>query len=88
MTATGGGRPQGRPEESRESLPAPSGPYRRPTLAGVLGLVAPHDHGEERRLLLPPPRDRHPEHGPGDLYAGRMPESRALPAGESQRGGR
>jgi hypothetical protein len=53
MTATGGGRPQGRPEESRESLPAPSGPYRRPTLAGVLGLVAPHDHGEERRLPAP-----------------------------------
>ena len=35
-------------------------------LGGVLGLVAPHDHGEERRLLLPPPRDGHPEHGPGD----------------------
>jgi hypothetical protein len=32
----------------------------------MLGLVTPHDHGEERRLLLPPPTDGHPEHGPGD----------------------
>ena len=32
-------------------------------LRGVLGLVPPHDHGEERRLLLPPTRHRHPEHG-------------------------
>jgi hypothetical protein len=32
----------------------------------MLGLVAPHDHGEERRLLLPPPGDGHPEPGPGD----------------------
>jgi hypothetical protein len=30
----------------------------------MLGLVAPHDHGEERRLLLPPTRHCHPEHGP------------------------
>jgi hypothetical protein len=26
----------------------------RQRLGGMLGLVAPHDHGEERRLLLPP----------------------------------
>jgi hypothetical protein len=32
---------------------------------GVLGLVALHDHGEERRLLLPRPADRDSEHGPG-----------------------
>jgi hypothetical protein len=38
----------------------------RQRLRGVVGLVAPHDHGEERRLLLPPTRHRHPEHGPGD----------------------
>jgi len=25
----------------------------REGLRGMLGLVAPHDHGEERRLLLP-----------------------------------
>src|SRR5215218_1910280 len=36
----------------------------------MLGLVAPHDHGEERRLLLPPARHRHPEHGPGDATLG------------------
>src|SRR4029453_2172494 len=30
----------------------------------------PDDHGEERRLLLPPPRDGHPEHGPGDPALG------------------
>jgi len=39
-------------------------------LAGVLGLVAPDDHGEERRLLLPPTADGHPEHGPGDTSLG------------------
>jgi hypothetical protein len=32
----------------------------------MLGLVAPHDDGEERRRLLPAARHRHPEHGPGD----------------------
>jgi hypothetical protein len=32
----------------------------------VLGLAAPHDDGEERRLLLPPAADGDPEHGPGD----------------------
>jgi hypothetical protein len=36
----------------------------------VLGLVAPHDDGEERRLLLPPARHRHPEPGPGDAAVG------------------
>jgi hypothetical protein len=36
----------------------------------MLGLVAPDDHGEERRLLLPPARHRHPEHGPGDPALG------------------
>jgi hypothetical protein len=36
----------------------------------MLGLVAPHDHGKERRLLLPTARDGHPEHGPGDTTLG------------------
>ena len=36
----------------------------------MLGLVAPHDHGEERRLLLPPTRHRHPEHSPSDPTIG------------------
>src|SRR5215211_6702418 len=36
----------------------------------MLGLVAPHDHGEERRLLLPPPRHGHPEAGSGDPALG------------------
>src|SRR5215207_11006514 len=39
----------------------------------MLGLVAPDDDGEERRLLLPPARDGHPEHGPGDAAVG-MPQ--------------
>jgi len=39
-------------------------------LRGVLGLVAPHDHGEERRLLLPATGDGHPEHGPSDAALG------------------
>jgi hypothetical protein len=39
-------------------------------LRGVLGLVAPHDHGEERRLLLPTARHGHPEHGPCDAAFG------------------
>ena len=33
-------------------------------LGHMLGLVPPHDHGEERRLLLPRPADRDSEHGP------------------------
>ena len=33
----------------------------------MLGLVSPHDHGEERRLLLPPTADGYPEHGPGAM---------------------
>jgi hypothetical protein len=36
----------------------------------MLGLVAPHDDSEERRLLFPPTRHRHPEHGPGDAGLG------------------
>ena len=36
----------------------------------MLGLVPPDDHGEERRLLLPPIGHRHPEHGPGDAALG------------------
>src|SRR5215217_4378888 len=36
----------------------------------MLGLVAPHDHGEERRLLLPTARDGHPEHHPSDPALG------------------
>src|SRR5215217_1325981 len=36
----------------------------------MLGLVPPHDHGEERRLLLPPTRHGHPEHDPGDPTLG------------------
>jgi hypothetical protein len=45
-------------------LPLREGPAR------VLGLVAPDDHGEERRLLLSSTRDGHPEHGPGDAAVG------------------
>src|SRR5215212_5216212 len=36
----------------------------RQRLRGGVGLVAPHDHGEERRLLLPRPADCDSEHGP------------------------
>jgi len=39
-------------------------------LPGVLGLVPPDDHGEERRLLVPSARHRHPEDGPGDAALG------------------
>src|SRR5215208_3517102 len=35
-------------------------------LGRMLGLVPPHDHGEERGLLVLPGADRHPEHGPSD----------------------
>ena len=42
----------------------------RQRLRGVLGLVPPDDDGEERRLLLPRARHRHPEHGPGDPRLG------------------
>src|SRR5215211_773120 len=38
----------------------------RQRLGGVLGLVAPHHDGEERRLLVLPGADGHPEDGPGD----------------------
>jgi hypothetical protein len=46
----------------------PAAPRQR--LGRVLGLVAPRDHGEERRLLLPPTRHRHPEHRSGDATFG------------------
>jgi hypothetical protein len=36
----------------------------------MLGLVPQDDHGEQRRLLLPPARHRHPEHRPGDPCLG------------------
>jgi hypothetical protein len=36
----------------------------------MLGFLPLHDHGEERRLLLPPTRDGHSEHGPGDAAVG------------------
>src|SRR5918992_5751028 len=36
----------------------------------MLGLVPPDDHGEERRLLLPAARHRHPEHRSGDPTLG------------------
>jgi hypothetical protein len=39
-------------------------------LGGMLGLVAPDDDGEERRLLVPATRHGHPEHGPGDAALG------------------
>jgi hypothetical protein len=38
--------------------------------AACSALVAPHDHGEERGLLLPAVRHGHPEHGPGDPCLG------------------
>jgi hypothetical protein len=56
----------------RRSMPAAGvGPRPRPRclgqrLRGMLGLVAPHDHGDEGRLLLPPAAHRDSEHGPGD----------------------
>jgi hypothetical protein len=36
----------------------------------MLGLVAPHEHGEERRFLLPPPGDGDAEHRSGDAALG------------------
>jgi hypothetical protein len=36
----------------------------------MLGLVAPHDHRGERRLLLPATGDGHPEHRPSDAALG------------------
>jgi hypothetical protein len=47
--------------------------------AACSALVAPHDHGEERRLLLPATRDGHPEHGPGDPT---LDGGRAAPGGQ------
>src|SRR5215207_5850124 len=46
----------------------PAAPAQR--LGHMLGLIAPDDHGEERRLLLPAPRHRDPEHGPSDAALG------------------
>jgi hypothetical protein len=45
----------------------------RQRLGGVLGLVAPHHHGEERRLPLPPSGDGHPQRRPGDPALGVPP---------------
>ena len=50
-------------------------------LAPLLGLAAPHDDGEERRLPLPPAADGRPEHGPGDPVVGEVAGSSVkLPA--------
>jgi hypothetical protein len=45
----------------------------------MLGLVAPHDYGEERRLLLPPPGDGHPS------MARAIPDSVCRSSGSSVR---
>jgi hypothetical protein len=56
----------GRFRPRRSSCAAAAGPRPPPCcpstggLGRVLGLVPPHDHGEERRLLLPPTRHCHP----------------------------
>ena len=68
-------RPSGRCRPRPSSSAAGAGPRPRPGCPStatrrMLGLVAPHDHGEERRLLLPPARHGHPEHGPGDAALG------------------
>src|SRR5215211_46875 len=60
------GRPCPLLESTRDHDPAALGQG----LGGVLGLVAPDDHGEERRLLLPAAGDGHPERGPGDPTLG------------------
>jgi hypothetical protein len=39
-------------------------------LGGMLGLVAPHHHGEERRLTIPAAGDGHPERRPRDAALG------------------
>jgi hypothetical protein len=39
-------------------------------LGGMLGLVTPDDHGEERCLLLPPAGHGHSEYDPGDAALG------------------
>ena len=68
-------RSSGRCRPQRSSFAAAAGPPPRPAAlgqrsGGVLGLVAPDDHGEERRLLLPPAADSHPEGRPGDAALG------------------
>src|SRR5215218_6960542 len=56
-------------------------------LAGVLGRVASHQDGDERRLLLPPARHRHPEHRPSDPGPGGAdPGVLGQVAGEAHRG--
>jgi hypothetical protein len=66
----------GRFRPRRSSCAAAAGPRPPPGcpstggLGRVLGLVPPHDQGEERRLLLQPTRHRHPEHRPGDPALG------------------
>jgi hypothetical protein len=67
--------PTGRCRPRRSSCAAGAGRHHDPAalgqrLSGVLGLVAPHDHGEERCLLISPAADGHPEHGPGDAALG------------------
>ena len=39
-------------------------------LGGMLGLVTPHEQGEERRFLLSTAGHGHTEHGPGDPAVG------------------
>jgi hypothetical protein len=53
-------------EPTHDHDPAPFGQR----LGGMLSLVAPHDHGEERQLLLSSTGDGHPEQGPGDPTLG------------------
>jgi hypothetical protein len=68
-----GSGPAPRPRHS--PLPTGVGPRPRPGCPSrATGWHAqpgaPDDHGEERRLLLPPARHGHPEHGPGDPALG------------------
>src|SRR5215217_2724740 len=69
------------PRSTGRCRPRPSAPLLEPThdhdpaalgqrLGRMLGLVPPHDHGEERRLLLPPAAHGHPEHRPSDAGLG------------------
>jgi hypothetical protein len=46
----------------------PAAPAQR--LGGMLGLVAPHHHGEEARLTIPAAGDGHPKRRPGDAPIG------------------
>jgi hypothetical protein len=60
--------PRSRLAAGADPRPPPGCPAQG--LRGMLGLVVPDDHGEERRLLLPPPRHRHPERRPSDPTLG------------------